>query len=162
MLLNKDQAEVTDHDGKAAILWEAFKNRLGQSNGHSMHFDINDLYENIVDPQIFIDLEKPFTQEEIDDVVKNLPTDKSPGPDGFNNEFLKNCWDIIKADVIELIMAFHAGNVNLESINSSFITLVPKKEVPLSPNDFRPISLLNGVLKIITNMLANRLQRLIL
>ena len=127
MLVNKDQVEVTDHEGKAAILWDAFKSRLGQSNGHSMHFDLNDLYENIVDPHIFIDLEKPFTQEEIDDVVNNLPVDKSPGPDGFNNEFLKRCWDIIKEDVTELIMAFHAGNVNLESINSSFITLVPKK-----------------------------------
>ena len=60
-------------------------------------------------------------------VVKNLPADKSPGPDGFNNEFNKSCWDIIKTDVFELIMAFHAGNVNLDSINSSFITLVPKK-----------------------------------
>ena len=160
--MNKDQVEVSDHDGKAAILWEAFKNRLGQSNGHSMHFDLNDLYENTVDPQIFIDLEKPFTQEEVEEVVKNLPNDKSPGPDGFNNEFIKSCWDIIKTDVFELILAFHAGNVNLESINSSFITLVPKKEVPLSPNDFRPISLLNGVLKIITKWLANRLQRVIL
>ena len=86
---------------------------------------------------------KPFTQEEIEDVVKNLPNDKSPGPDGFNNEFIKSCWDIIKTEVTELIMAFHAGNVNLESINTSFITLIPKKEVALSPNDFRPISLLN-------------------
>ena len=95
-------------------------------------------------------------------MVKNLPADKSPGPDGFNNEFIKSCWDIIKNDVFELILAFHAGNVNLESINSSFITLVPKKDVPLSPNDFRPISLLNGVLKILTKLLANRLQRVIL
>ena len=59
-------------------------------------------------------------------------------------------------------MAFHARNVNLESINTSFITLIPKKEVPLSPNDFRPIYLLNGVLKIITKLLDNRLQRVIL
>ena len=79
MLLNKDQVEVTDHDGKAAILWEAFKNRLGQSNGHSMHFDLNDLYENIVDPQIFIDLEKPFSHEEIEDVVNNLLAENPQG-----------------------------------------------------------------------------------
>ena len=59
-------------------------------------------------------------------------------------------------------MHFHEGGVNLENINSSFITLVPKKEVPLSPNDFRPISLLNGVLKIITKLLANRMQKVIL
>ena len=95
-------------------------------------------------------------------MVKNQPSDKSPDPDGFNNEFIKSCWDIIKADDTQLIMAFHAGNVNLESINTSYITLIPKKEVPISPNDFRPISLLNAVLKIITKLLANRLQQVIL
>ena len=162
MLLNEDQIEMTDHEGKASILWEAFKQRLGHSNGHTMHFDLQDLYEHRADPQIFHDLEQPFTQEEIDEVVKNLPNDKSPGPDGFNNEFLKACWGIIKEDIIELILAFHAGTINLESINTSYITLVPKKDVPLTPNDFRPISLLNGVLKIITKLLANRLQKVIL
>jgi hypothetical protein len=34
-------------------------------------------------------LEEPFTMEEINQVVADLPTDKSPGPDGFSNEFLK-------------------------------------------------------------------------
>ena len=104
------------------------KRRLGQSTGHTMHFDLNDLYDQQVDPQEFLDLESPFTQEEIDDVVKNLPTDKSPGPDGFNNEFIRNCWDIIKEDITDLIMAFHAGTVDLESINTSFITLIPKRK----------------------------------
>jgi retron-type reverse transcriptase len=50
----------------------------------------------------------------------------------------------------------------MESINSSFITLIPKSDSPTSPNDFRPISLLNSVLKIVTKFLANRLQKIIL
>jgi hypothetical protein len=50
----------------------------------------------------------------------------------------------------------------LESINSSFITLVPKIDTPSSPNDFRPISLLNSSLKILTKLLATRLQNIIL
>jgi hypothetical protein len=49
---------------------------------------------NIVHPNIEIDfsaLEAPFTLDEIDAIVKNMPTDKSPGPDGFNGAFLKRC-----------------------------------------------------------------------
>ena len=36
-------------------------------------------------------LEEPFSHEEVDAVIKNLPTDKSPGPDGFNTDFVKKC-----------------------------------------------------------------------
>jgi hypothetical protein len=95
-------------------------------------------------------------------VVKNLPNEKSPGPDGFNNEFIKGCWPIIGADIKALINDFYEEKVPLESINSSFITLIPKGESPSCANDFRPISLLNSMLKIITKLLANRLQKIIL
>jgi hypothetical protein len=53
-------------------------------------------------------------------------------------------------------------NVNLDSINSSFITLVPKINNPTSVNDFRPISLLTSSIKLLTKLLADRLQQLIL
>jgi hypothetical protein len=52
--------------------------------------------------------------------------------------------------------------VNFESINGSFITLIPKISNPQTINDFRPISLLNYSLKILTKLLANRLQTVIL
>jgi retron-type reverse transcriptase len=65
-------------------------------------------------------------------------------------------------DIIQLIQDFFDGNISMESINSSLITLIPKSESPTSPNDFRPISLLNSVLKIVTKILANRPQRIIL
>lgn len=52
--------------------------------------------------------------------------------------------------------------VLLESINTSHITIFSKIDNPSSPGDFRLISLLNSVLKIITKLLANRLQNIIL
>ena len=126
-----------------------------------MHFDLQDLYENRGDPQLLKDLEKPSTHEEIDEVVKNLPSDKAPRPDGFNGDFIRACWDILAKDFYQLIQDFHEGKISLQSINASFITLVPKKDSPLSTNDYKPISLLNCTIKIITKLLANRLQTVI-
>jgi hypothetical protein len=162
MLRNQDMAEITDHDGKASILWNAFKDSMGVSDNPEMHFNLTKLFGERMDEDTKNELEIPFSEKEIDDVVKELPNEKSPGLDSFNNEFIKNCWSIIGEDVKDLIKDFYNGSVTLESINSSFITLIPKLDSPSTPNDFRHISLLNSVLKIITKLLANRLQKIIL
>src|SRR4051812_20177106 len=162
MLKDDSDLEIYDHDGKANLLWNSFKDRMGTSDKPEMHFNLNDLAGDCLSQEEKEALEKSFSDEEIDEVIKNLPNDKSPGPDGFNNEFMKLCWPIIKDDVKHLLIEFYEGNVSLESINSSFITLIPKIAAPLTPADFRPISLLNSVLKIITKILANRLQKVIL
>lgn len=73
-------------------------------------------------------LEEPFTRNEIDEVVKSLPNNKAPGPDGLNNEFIKKCWHFIKEDFYALCFAFQDNSVCLQSINDSFITLIPKIE----------------------------------
>ena len=48
----------------------------------------------------------PFTTEEIDEVVKHLPSDKSPRPDGFNTDFIKACWHIVKNDFMSYVLPF--------------------------------------------------------
>jgi hypothetical protein len=55
-------------------------------------------------------------------------------------------------------MDFFTGVVDLRALNNSFITLVPKVNTPTTINDFRSISLLNCVVKIITKLLGDRLQ----
>jgi hypothetical protein len=99
-------------------------------------------------------LEEPFSSSEIDQVIKMMPVDKSPGPDGFNARFLKNCWHIIKTDIYQVCQDFYNGEVSLQAINSSMITLIPKINSPRNAGDYRPISLLNSVLKLITKLLA--------
>jgi len=97
----------------------------------------------------------------VDQVVKSLPSDKAPGPDGFNTDFVKKCWPLICHDFYNLCSSFHDGNVCLRSINGSNITLVPKHDNALKVSDYRPISLLNISVKILTKILANRLQLLL-
>lgn len=51
-----------------------------------MVIDLTSLFQEQVD--LFV-LEEPFSHEEIDAVVSQMPTDKYPGPDGFNTDFVK-------------------------------------------------------------------------
>ena len=119
--------------------------------------------EELINPVEGVEcLTVPFTTKEIDDVVREMPNDKAPGPDGFNGQFLKSCWHIIKDDIYQLCNDFHAGSLNLESINLGYITLIPKVSSPETVNDYRPITLLNYCLKLITKLLAKRLQKVIL
>ena len=103
-------------------------------------------------------LVETFGKDKIDAVVKGLPSDKAPGLDGFNTDFLKKCWPIICEDFYRLCEAFHSGNICLQSINGSLITLISKKDDAPKILDYRPISLLNTSVKIITKLLANRLH----
>jgi hypothetical protein len=103
-------------------------------------------------------LDAPFTQEEIESVIKEMPSEKAPGPDGFIGLFYKKCWSIIKEDLTQAIWSFYCHRTaRLNLINEANIVLLPKNQVAASISDYRPISLINSVAKIITKLLANRL-----
>jgi hypothetical protein len=84
--LQDEQGNIlTDHPAKANLIWLSFKERLGTSSFTSIDFDLNAHF-----PQTVADLDalvQTFGKEEIDAVVKGLPSDKAPGPDGFNTDF---------------------------------------------------------------------------
>jgi hypothetical protein len=159
MLLDDSGNEVTDHQAMAGLLWSNFKERMGNSEGISMQFDLDSLLSKVEGLDV---LTVPFDKKEMDEVIKKMSTDRSPGPDGFNGLFVKKCWPIIQEDFYRLASDFHKGTLKMENINSSYITLIPKKSGPLGANDFRPISLTNVCLKFLTKMVADRLQNKIL
>ena len=72
-------------------------------------------------------LDNDFSQDEIDMVIKSLPNNHALGPDGFNGLFFKKCWNIIKGDFSRLLQDFCNLNIDIRSINSSMIALIPKK-----------------------------------
>jgi hypothetical protein len=155
--LNSDGLPVSEHSLKAGILWSSFKDRLGVSEFSETLFDLNELIAVVPLPT----MDAPFSKEEIDKALKEMPPDHRPGPDGFNGVFFKKCWHIISDDFYRLYECFYSGNINLECINGSYIVLITKKDNPQTANDFRPISLLNLSLKLLTKLLANRLQKFI-
>jgi hypothetical protein len=106
-------------------------------------------------------LTKPFSEVEVKEAVWDCDSFKSPGPDGVNFGFLKDFWDDLKGDVMRYISEFHRNGKLTKGINSTFIALIPKVESPQRLNDFRPISLVGSLYKILAKLLANRLRMVI-
>jgi hypothetical protein len=75
---------------------------------------------------------------------------------------MKKCWTIISNDFYEMCQSFYNHTLCLQSIDGSYVTLVPKIDSPARVSDYRPISLLKFSIKLITKILANRPQKVIL
>lgn len=118
---------VTDHSEKSALFYQEFKRRLGTTVQTSMQFNLQEIIQPYDD---LVHLILPFNNKEIDELILDLPNDKAPGPDGFNTMFFKKSWHIIRNDVYRLCNDFFHHQVNLKSVNYSYITLVPKKKQP--------------------------------
>ena len=53
-----------------------------------------------------VELIKPFTEEEIIDVIWSMEPNKDPGPDGFSFHFYRVFWTVIRKDILMMIKAF--------------------------------------------------------
>lgn len=75
--------------------------------------------------------------------------------------FFQHFWETIKEDLWRFCDDFYLGKANLERINWASIALIPKVESPVVLGDYRPISLINSTLKIISKVLASRLSKVL-
>ncbi|KAL4312348.1 hypothetical protein GQ457_01G050470 [Hibiscus cannabinus] len=104
-------------------------------------------------------LEAMFTKEEVWRAICSSDSNKAPGPDDFNMGFFKTFWSKLENPIMQFFTDFFAGKKWEDGINHSFITLIPKKHNPESLEDFRPISLVGGIYKILSKVLAGRLNQ---
>ncbi|GKV36164.1 hypothetical protein SLEP1_g44325 [Rubroshorea leprosula] len=104
---------------------------------------------------------QPFTEEEVKAAVWNCESTKAPGPDGFTFGFIKIEWEVIKADIRDFLMDFHTNGRIVRGSNASFLVLIPKRENPQGIEEYRPISLIGCMYKILAKVLANRLSRVL-
>ncbi|XP_050877959.1 uncharacterized protein LOC127081787 [Lathyrus oleraceus] len=77
-----------------------------------------------------LSLEFPYEEEEVKDVVWQCINDKSPGPDGFNMNFFKACWDILKVDIMNFVSHFFCRSKVPRAVMTYFLTLIPKSKIP--------------------------------
>lgn len=100
--LSNGVSTVHAEQEKAAMA-HSFNSIIGAIASHSQGLDIRYLNILSVDLQ---ELAEPFTEEEVEKIIKDIPLDRAPGSDGFTGLFLKVAWPVIKADVMRAFDAF--------------------------------------------------------
>ncbi|CAM9001934.1 unnamed protein product [Rhodiola kirilowii] len=106
-------------------------------------------------------LMEEFTEEEVRNALFQMCPTKAPGPDGFSALFYQKCWHIVKDDVTEVVLRCLNNKILDSQLNATNIVLIPKVKDAMSLEQFRPISLCNVIMKIISKAMVNRLQSIL-
>lgn len=100
-----------------------------QSMGRSMNFYKNLYKENEnrrpafepncpkISEEDKVWLQRPFSKEEMENIIKSCKDEKAPGPDGFSMAFYKHCWSLVKDDVMASVNLFHQTGKSERSFN---------------------------------------------
>lgn len=102
--------------------------------------------------------DKPITEGEVKQAIIKLNKNSAPGSDGLTSDLYKNHPDFFAVVLAELFNTMLEEHTAPKSFLISIIKLIPKLENSLNVGEFRPISLLNTDLKILSHVLAARLR----
>ena len=105
-------------------------------------------------------LDNEISEEEFRKQVFNSASNKSPGPDGFTNEFYKAFWFKIKILLLNLVNHFFKEKSISQNHLMGIITCIPKGDkLRNNLKNWRPITLLNSIYKFYSGIWANRIKK---
>ncbi|KAJ1691520.1 hypothetical protein LUZ63_015675 [Rhynchospora breviuscula] len=145
---------VSDPHEILSIFHRFYSSLLG-TEACSIDYNPSVLYRD--DSLLLSSLGLPFTELEIQRAVMGLSDNKACGPDGIPNEFFKIHWDLVKNDLMEIFDSLSQHKLDLSNANVAHLILLPKKEDAQEVLDFRPISIVSYLPKLISKVLSNRL-----
>jgi hypothetical protein len=104
------------------------------------------------------DVIKDLTLKEVQDAILAMPKGEVPGWDGIPTEFYQEFVSEISPTLLQAFQAMLRNGETSEGINKGLITLIPKSGDHANLGNWRPITLLGSLYKILAKTLARRLQ----
>nr|GEW03360.1 RNA-directed DNA polymerase, eukaryota [Tanacetum cinerariifolium] len=163
--LQLESGDVVDGDWNTdpEVVKDVFKDHFVTRFKQPAHgrLKLNISFTNRLSTDQVADIDRSVSRGEIRVAVWNCGENKSPGPDGYTFEFFRRYWRFIGSDFCSTIECFFESGSFPKESNSSFIALIPKVTDAKFVTDFRPISLIGCVYKVLKKILANRLATVI-
>jgi exonuclease III len=170
---NDDGTEFLDDKSRNEFITRFYKNLYSKD----MNLPVleNTVIEDFLGPEICnnsivknsklteaekININEPFSVEELDQSVEDIKVATAGGPDGIGNACVKKMWPFIRIPLTEYAnFCLNRGSLT-DNFRTAIIKLIPKKGDVSRIANWRPISLLNCLYKVVSRAINSRLKKI--
>lgn len=117
---------------------------------------------NLVSRDQNMALLREISKADVEEIIKNMVKNKAPGPDGYTVEFVQATWSFMGEDIVKIVEESRRTKRMHPVLNSTFLALISKTNHSEELQGFRPIALRNVIYKIMTIIMVNRLNPILL
>ena len=118
------------HPSEIAYSFTNFYQTLFTSSNPNVEGPELDQLDRLVNDNMNAQLSQEFMEWEVQAALKQMAPLKSPSPDGMPPLFYQNYWDLVGGDVTNSILSFLNTATLPDSLNHTFLTLIPKTKKP--------------------------------